>query len=79
MGYSFLLKSQSLEFAQRRTFGSENYVAISPDSQILVSYGGQIIKLGNLQTGELLHGLQTGIRIASAAAIDPDGKYSHFK
>lgn len=59
----------------RRTFGSENYVAISPDSQILVSHGGKIIKLWNLQTGELLHSLQTGIRITSAAVISPDGKY----
>lgn len=59
----------------RGTFGSENYVAISPDSQILVSHGGKIIKLWNLETGELLHSLQTGIRITSAAAISPDGKY----
>lgn len=59
----------------RGTFGSENYVAISPDSQILVSHGNKIIKLWNLQTGELLHSLQTGIRITSAAAISPDGKY----
>ena len=59
----------------RGTFGSENYVAISPDSQILVSHGGKIIKLWNLETGELLHSLQTGIRITSAAAISPDRKY----
>lgn len=59
----------------RRTFGSENYVAISPDSQILVSHGGKSIQLWNLQTGELLHSLQTEIRIVSAAAISPDGKY----
>ncbi|WP_333183207.1 MULTISPECIES: hypothetical protein [unclassified Microcoleus] len=59
----------------RRTFGSENYVAISSDSQILVNHGGQTIKLWNLQTGELLHSLHTEIRITSAAAISPDGKY----
>ena len=58
-----------------RTFGSENYVAISSNSQILVSHGGKIIKLWNLETGELLHSVQTGIRITSAAAISPDGKY----
>lgn len=59
----------------RQTFGSENYVAISPDSQILVCHGNKIIKLWNLPTGELLHSLQTGIRITSAAAIDPEGRY----
>ena len=59
----------------RRTFGSENYVAISPDSQILVSHGNKTIRLWNLQTNELLHTLQTGSRITSATAIDPDGKY----
>jgi WD40 repeat protein len=59
----------------RGTFGSENYVAIAPDSRILVSHGGKNINLWNLQTGELLHSLQTGIRITSAAAISPDGKY----
>lgn len=59
----------------RRTFGSENYVAISPDSQILVSHGNKTIRLWNLQTNELLHSLQTGSRITSATAISPDGKY----
>ncbi|MGL5064853.1 MAG: WD40 repeat domain-containing protein [Microcoleus sp.] len=59
----------------RRTFGSENYVAISPDSKILVSHGNKTIKLWNLQTDELLHTLQIGIRITSATAISPDGKY----
>ena len=59
----------------RRTFGSENYVAITPDSQTLVCHGNKTIALWNLQTGELLHSLQTGIRITSAAAISPDGKY----
>lgn len=59
----------------RRTFGSENYVAISPDSQIIVSHGGKSIQLWNLQTGALLHSLQTGIRITSTAAISPYGKY----
>ncbi len=59
----------------RETFGSESYVAISPDSRILVSHGGKNINLWNLQTGELLLSLQTGIRITSAAAISPDGKY----
>jgi WD40 repeat protein len=59
----------------RRTFGSENYVAITPDSKIIVSHGNKMIALWNLQTGELLHSLQTGIRITSAAAISPDGKY----
>ncbi|MBE9124363.1 WD40 repeat domain-containing protein [Tychonema sp. LEGE 07199] len=58
----------------RRTFGSENYVAITPDSQILVSYGYKNLALWNLQTGELLHSMETGIRITSAA-ISPDGKY----
>ena len=50
----------------RRTFGSENYVAITPDSEILVSYGYKNIALWNLQTGELLHSMETGIRITSA-------------
>ncbi|MEO9124269.1 MAG: WD40 repeat domain-containing protein, partial [Microcoleus sp.] len=59
----------------RRTFGSENYVAITPDSQILVCHSNKTIALWNLETGELLHSLQTGIRITSAAAISPDGKY----
>jgi len=59
----------------RRTFGSENYVAITPDSKILVTHGNRMITLWNLQTGELLHSLQTAIRITSAAAISPDGKY----
>ncbi|MEG4284305.1 WD40 repeat domain-containing protein [Microcoleus sp. A006_D1] len=59
----------------RGTFGSENYVAITPDSKIIVSHGNKMIALWNLQTGELLHSLQTGIRITSAAAISPDGKY----
>ena len=59
----------------RRTFGSENYVAITPDSQTLVCHGNKMISLWNLETGELLHSLQTGIRITSAAAISPDGKY----
>ncbi|MBE9164370.1 MULTISPECIES: WD40 repeat domain-containing protein [Microcoleaceae] len=58
----------------RRTFGSENYVAITPNSEILVSYGYKNIALWNLQTGELLHSMETGIRITSAA-ISPDGKY----